>query len=39
MQGVERLIGWDEGQAGGRGRRRARRKNQGNVRGGTSLGI
>jgi hypothetical protein len=28
---VERWIGWDEGQAGGRGRRRAGRKNQGNI--------
>jgi hypothetical protein len=37
VQKVERWIGWDEGQAGGRGRRRAGRRNQGNVRGGTSL--
>ncbi len=37
VQKVERWIGLDEGQAGGRGRRRAGRRNQGNVRGGTSL--
>jgi hypothetical protein len=37
VQKVERWIGWDEGQAGGRGRRRAGRRNQGNVRGGKLL--
>ncbi len=37
VQKVKRWIEWDEGQGGGRGRRRAGRRNQGNVRGGTSL--
>ncbi len=37
VQKVEKWIGWDEEQAGGRGRRRAGRRNQRNLRGRTSL--
>jgi hypothetical protein len=37
IQKVERWIGWDEGQAGWRGRRRARRRKRVNLRGKASL--
>jgi hypothetical protein len=37
VQKVETWIGWDEGEAGGRGRKRAVRRNHGNLRGGTML--